>query len=80
MVVQLLELQDKADTEDARRLDLVEIVENVTETMKIKANRYDNTLTLKGTKECLPVVGKEDKKQMVNIVSLPGILAALMYP
>ena len=36
MVVQLLELQDKADTEDARRLDLAEIVENVTETMKIK--------------------------------------------
>ncbi len=67
MVVQLLELQDKADTEDARRLDLVEIVENVTETMKIKANRYDNTLTLKGTKECLPVVGKEDKIRQVLI-------------
>ncbi len=67
MVVQLLELQDKADAEDARRLNLSEIVENVTETMKIKANRYDNTLKLKGTKECLPVVGKEDKIRQVLI-------------
>ncbi len=67
MVVQLLELQDKANTEDARRLNLSEIVENVTETMKIKANRYDNELTLKGTKECLPVVGKEDKIRQVLI-------------
>lgn len=67
MVVQLLELQDKADAEDARRLDLTKIVENVTEMMKIKANRYDNTLTLKGTEECLPVVGKEDKLRQVLI-------------
>lgn len=67
MVVQLLELQDKADAEDVRRLNLTEIVENVTETMKIKANRYDNTLILKGTKECLPVVGKEDKIRQVLI-------------
>ncbi len=67
MVVQLLELQDKADAEDTRRLNLTEIVENVTETMKIKANRYDNTLTLKRTKECLPVVGKEDKIRQVLI-------------
>ena len=50
-----------------RRLNLAEIVENVTETMKIKANRYDNTLILKGTKECLPVVGKEDKIRQVLI-------------
>ena len=70
MVVQLLELQDKADAEEERRLNLAEIVENVTETMKIKANRYDNTLTLKGTKECLPVVGKEDKirQALINVI------------
>ncbi|MDE7333603.1 MAG: HAMP domain-containing histidine kinase [Lachnospiraceae bacterium] len=67
MVVQLLEMQDKADAEDARRLNLAEIVESVTETMKIKANRYDNTLTLKGTKECAPVIGKEDKIRQVLI-------------
>lgn len=67
MVVQLLEMQDKADAENARRLNLAEIVENITETMKIKANRYDNTLTLEGTKECVPVVGKEDKIRQVLI-------------
>lgn len=70
MVVQLLELQDKANAEDARRLNLTEIVENVTETMKIKANRYDNTLTLERTKECLPVVGKEDqiRQVLINVI------------
>ena len=67
MVVQLLELQDKADAEDMRRLNLTEIVENVMETMKIKANRYNNTITLKGTKECFLVVGKEDKIRQVLI-------------
>ena len=38
--------------------------------MKIKANRYDNTLTLKGTKEYLPVTGKEDKirQALINVI------------
>ncbi len=67
MVVQLLELQDKADTEEARQLNLSELVESVTETMNIKANRYDNTLVLKGAKEYFPVVGKEDKLRQVLI-------------
>lgn len=70
MVVQLLELQDKADAEEVRRLNLAEIVESVTETMKIKATRYDNMLVVEGTKECLPVIGKEDKirQVLINVV------------
>lgn len=70
MVVQLLELQDKTDAEAARRLNLAEIVASVTETMKIKANRYDNTLVLERTKECFPVIGKEDKirQVLINVV------------
>lgn len=70
MVVQLLELQDRADTEEAGRLNLADIVESVTETMKIKADRYDNTLMLEGTKECSLVIGKEDKirQVLINVV------------
>lgn len=70
MVVQLLELQDKADAEEARRLNLAEIVENVAQTMTIKAARYDNTLVLEGEKECFPVIGKEDKirQVLINVV------------
>lgn len=67
MVVQLLELQDKADAEEIKRLDLAEILKNVLEAMQIKARRYNNVLTPEGTEESFPIVGREDKIRQVLI-------------
>lgn len=67
MVVQLLELQDKSDAEEMRRLDLAEILKNVSETMEIKAKRYGSMLVLEGAEERFPVAGKEDKIRQVLI-------------
>lgn len=68
MVVQLLELQDKAGAEEMGRLDLTEILRSVTEAMRVKARRYENTLVLEGeTENVFPVVGREDKIRQVLI-------------
>lgn len=71
MVVQLLELQDKAEEEGRERLDLAEILRSVTEAMEIKARRYGNTLELvvdaNGT---FPLTGRKDKirQVLINII------------
>lgn len=67
MVVQLLELQDRSDGAEVRRLDLAEILKNVAETMEIKAKRYGSTLALEGAGGRFPVTGKEDKIRQVLI-------------
>lgn len=67
MVVQLLELQNRTDTEEERLLNLAEILKNVSETMEIKAKRYGNVLVLEGTEERFHVLGKEDKIRQVLI-------------
>lgn len=68
MVVQLLELQDKAEEAETERLDLAVLLESVTEAMRIKAGRYENELLLEtdGDKS-FPVLGYEDRIRQVFI-------------
>lgn len=68
MVVQLLELQDKAAEEKAQRLDLAVLLRNMTEAMAIRAGRYENELILETDGEgCFPVLGHEDRIRQVFI-------------
>lgn len=67
MVVQLLELQDKAGAEEIRQLELLEILKSVCQAMEIKAGRYDNRLVLTETGGPFPVMGREDKIRQVLI-------------
>lgn len=68
MVVQLLELQDKADDMRPEQLDLGELLKNVTETMGIKARRYENELVLEADEDqCFLVLGQEDRIRQVFI-------------
>lgn len=68
MVIQLLELQDKAEETKAERLDLAALLRNVAEAMTIKAGRYENELILEtGGEECFPVLGREDRIRQVFI-------------
>ncbi len=70
MVVQLLELQDKADQEETRRLNLSAILKSVAETMEIKAGHYGNTLQLEIGQRNLPVFGREDeiRQVLINVI------------
>lgn len=74
MVVQLLELQNRADTEEVKRLDLAETLRSVSETMEIKAKRYGNILVLEGTNGRFPVIGKEDKIRQVLINVIDNVI------
>lgn len=68
MVVQLLELQDRAEEAKMERLDLAELLRNITETMEIKAKRYENELVLEAEGEqCFSVLGYEDRIRQVFI-------------
>ncbi|MCM1187772.1 MAG: HAMP domain-containing histidine kinase [bacterium] len=67
MVVQLLELQTKAEAEEPKRLNLAAILKDVAEAMKIKAQRYGNTLITEGTEEDFLVDGREDRIRQVLI-------------
>jgi len=68
MVIQLLELQDKTDEMRMERLELDELLQSVTESMGIKARRYENELLLETEGEqCFPVKGYEDRIRQVFI-------------
>lgn len=68
MVVQLLELQDKAEAGSAERLELGEILQSVAESMEIKARRYGNTLLAEKEEETgYYMIGREDKIRQVLI-------------
>lgn len=67
MVVQLLEMQDKENPEEMRRLDLSGILRNVAETMQMKAGRYGSRIALEGVEKSYLTKGREDKIRQVLI-------------
>lgn len=66
MVIQLLEMADRAKREEKKEIDMGALVRSVSEAMEIKANRYGDHIRLKLEPE-LKVCGQEERLRQVFI-------------
>lgn len=66
MVIQLLEMADRAEREEMTRVDMGKLIRSVSEAMEIKANRYGAHILLKLETE-LCVRGQEERLRQVFI-------------
>lgn len=66
MVIQLLEMADRAEHGEMREVDMVCLVRSVSEAMEIKANRYGDHIRLKLEPD-LKVLGQEERLRQVFI-------------
>ena len=48
MVIQLLEMADRAEREEKAQIDMGNLIRSVSEAMEIKANRYGRSFQLMG--------------------------------
>ncbi len=67
MVVQLLEMQDRAAFLETERLDLAELLRNVAGSMQMKAKRYGSAVVAEGDAERYPINGHPDRIRQVLI-------------
>lgn len=70
MVVELLEMQDNGEVLETEEVDLTLIIKNVTELMKLKAERYGNTIVLDIKEGSYIVKGRKDRlhQVMINLI------------
>ena len=70
MVVELLEMQDNEEVLAAETVEMVSVLENVAELMRMKAERYGNTIVLEIEDENYLVNGRKDKihQVMINLI------------
>ena len=65
MVIELLELSDRRETESRIRLDLSALAEEVAGAMQLKANRYGNALHFSGKGDCTMTGQSGRLKQLI---------------